>query len=428
MAEKDKENLMGDKEKTGPSRREFLRLMGLVAGGGALLAANGELLSEAEAAAAPIAPAPIPLHRSFVVPGIHAYADQLSVKPGDDINFYVSSDTAYTYQIYRLGTNADMPVLDILPRPDADVHMSEAMNFTPLQQPIHPGSYVYVHNGLGTNANVKALTLECWVRPFVGLRSYPDPLNYTGLITQFDLQNGAGYGLFVRFNVDDLNHGRKGSVAFYLGNGGAFNKDNLLEVDMDFLNGVQDWSQLQWHHIVATWDGKTQALWIDGKPQKTQSFTGTVHPGPAPIRLAACGENGEASRFLNGDLAMPVIYNRALSPDNIKTRFAQQGLQPPGLSGVWAFWPLSEEQGDDVADMSQDGARPGRIINHATWMVGGPSFSGKRRNSATTTPRMTRTARTACALPRTTCMIAAGRSPRPIPFPRTPARASTLPD
>src|SRR5262249_20397567 len=102
MAEKDNDNLMNDKEKTGPSRREFLRLVGLVAGGGALLTANPELMSEA--AAAPIlAQAPIPLHRSLVVPGIHAYADQLSVKPGKPINFLVSSDSSYALQIYRLG-------------------------------------------------------------------------------------------------------------------------------------------------------------------------------------------------------------------------------------------------------------------------------------------------------------------------------------
>jgi hypothetical protein len=109
MSEKDSENLKDDKKKQEPSRREFLRLVGLAAGGGALLAANRELLSEGGAAAAPIAQATIPPHRSFVVPGIHAYADQLSVKPGKTINFFVSSDSSYTLQIYRLGLNPNTP-------------------------------------------------------------------------------------------------------------------------------------------------------------------------------------------------------------------------------------------------------------------------------------------------------------------------------
>jgi hypothetical protein len=379
MTEKnDTENTKGN-QKT-PSRREFLQYAGLAAGGGTLLAATPQLLSEGVvrgAVAAAVPDAPIPPHRAISVSGIHAYADQLSVKPGDDINFYVSSDDPYKFQIYRLGTNADMPDPSDMPM------LRTTQDFTSLQQSIHPGSYVYVQNGLAPTANLTALTLECWVRPFVGSRSYPDPSNYTGLITQFDLQNGAGYGLFVRFDVNhygaDSQGVAKSRVAFYLGGGGVVdltdNSPNLLWVPMDFLGTAQKWRQLEWHHIVATWDGNTKKLYIDGElQQKTQSFAGLVRPGPAPLRLAACGENGEASRFLNGDLAMPVIYNRALSPTEIQGRLVQLGLQPPALNGVLACWPLSEEEGDVVADISKN-KRPGSIINHATWMIGGPNFN-----------------------------------------------------
>jgi len=381
MAEKDSENLKGDKKKQEPSRREFLRLVGLAAGGGALLAANRELFSEGGAAAAAIAQAPIPPHRSFSVPGIHAYADQLSVMPGATINFFVSSDSPYDLQIYRLGRDPNTPSMD--------EPMSSVFQGTASPQPIQPGSYVYVANGLAATGPLTALTLECWARPFVGLPSYLD-FNYSGLITQFDLQNGAlqnaaGYGLFVRFDHDNP-HG--GSVAFYLGNGAT---SNLLEVGIDFLGNITDWAQLEWHHIVATWDGTAQdtpqALWIDGQLKKTQSFPGPVSLGPAPLRLAAFGDaNGQASHFLNGDLAMPVIYNKALSQAEIQARFdqkfAKQGVQPPtldsvpSLDSVLGCWPLSEEQGSNVADISPPSVppRPGLIINHATWQIGGPSF------------------------------------------------------
>ena len=194
MSEKDSENLKDDKKKQEPSRREFLRLVGLAAGGGALLAANRELFSEGVAAAAAIAQAPIPPHRSFSVPGIHAYADQLSVKPGKTINFFVSSDSLYNLQIYRLGLNPNTPNAPS----SSDVPMSGVFPGTASQQPIQPGSYVYVANGLAATNNLTALTLECWVRPVVG-RKY-DVLNYSGLITQFNLpMNGPAmdclYGL-----------------------------------------------------------------------------------------------------------------------------------------------------------------------------------------------------------------------------------------
>ena len=123
---------------------------------------------------------------------------------------------------------------------------------------------------------------------------------------------------------------------------------------------------------------------------------------------------------------MPVIYDRALSPGEIQSRFAQQGLQPPTLGGVLACWPLSEERGLDVSDISPSG-RSGRIVNHATWQIGGPSFDAALPRFGTTTPAKTLRVATAYGLLRTTCSIAAGRSPRHIPCPRAPARASGSP-
>jgi len=171
------------------------------------------------------------------VPGIHAYADQLSVKPGKTINFFVSSDSPYNLQIYRLGLNPNTPNP---PPSGSDVPMSGEFSYPkPSQQPIQPGSYVYVANGLAATNNLPALTLECWVRPVVG-RSY-DVLNYSGLITQFNLQKSSsgqlistGYGLFVRFNLADYN-ANSGSVAFYLGNGAT---SNLLEVPGNFAASI----------------------------------------------------------------------------------------------------------------------------------------------------------------------------------------------
>jgi hypothetical protein len=340
------------------TRREFVRQTALAVGGAGLLAATSKLY------AAP----PPPSQRAIQVAGTHAYADRLSVEAGEEINFQVSSDTPYTMQIYRLGLDPDTP--------DSDTSMSGVFSFDrPSQQPIHPGSYVYVKNALPPKTSLTALTLECWVRPFVGRPTFSDTdFNYTGLITQFDYTNGAGFGLFVRFPLSAPNGGH---VAFYLGDGGAYNPANLLDIPFDFLGTIQNWEDLQWHHIVATWNGSITALWIDGVKLISSTFTGTVRPGPAPLRLAALGANGEASHFLNGDLAMPVIYNRALSDAEIGNRYAQKdaptGVQTPPLNGVLACWPLTEEVGGSVADISPF-RRSGSIINHATWQIGGPSF------------------------------------------------------
>src|SRR5215472_18312941 len=132
-------NLKSAKKKQALSRREFGQLVGLAAPGAALLAATSKL-SSADVVqgpdAAAIAQVPLPPHRPIFIDGIHAYADKLSVKPGENINFYVSSDSPYSMQIFRLGTDPDTP--------NSDQPMSNTFAPTPSQQKIYPGSYVYV--------------------------------------------------------------------------------------------------------------------------------------------------------------------------------------------------------------------------------------------------------------------------------------------
>ena len=55
-------------------------------------------------------------------------------------------------------------------------------------------------------------------------------------------------------------------------------------------------------------------------------------------------------------------------------RHAERGLSPAARdSRLLACWPLAEECGATVRDIS-DHERTGTIVNHGTWMIGGPSF------------------------------------------------------
>jgi hypothetical protein len=89
--------------------------------------------------------------------------------------------------------------------------------------------------------------------------------------------------------------------------------------------------------------------------------------------LAASGEGGVAAGFLDGDLALPAIHARALGEPEVLRRSRDRGLTPPAGEHVAACWTFAEERGDRVADASGRG-RHGRVINLATWMIGGPSF------------------------------------------------------
>jgi len=288
----------------------------------------------------------LPLPKPLALAGLHAYAER-SVAAGQTIHFRTSSTVAYRLSVCRLG-----PLVD---DPSGDDVLATFPEAGPRVQPIHPGSYVHVAAGLPADQPIKALTLECWVRPF---RAKGDS---QALIAQHDSPAACGFGLFI---------GGDGRIGFYLGDGGSQRKECTHAAGAAL-------GHHKWHHVVGTWDGRTKALYLDGKLAGSWPFDGPVRPGRAPLRLGACSHGGQVGQTLDGDLAMPVLYGRALSADEITRRYAEQGLKRPTGREILACWPLDEERGEQVADASAHG-RHGRIVNLGTWMIGGPSFDGEQ--------------------------------------------------
>jgi N,N-dimethylformamidase len=318
------------------SRRAFLKRTSAAAFVSAASRGTSPLL---HAEPAPEASSGIPPHRALQLPGVHAYPDFQSVAAGGTIRFHVSSTEPYQLSVFRLGPMIDDPAGNEL--------MEEFDASTATPQPIHPGSYVHVEDRL--RQPLGALTLECWVRPWSITRTQ-------GLITQHDKGDPLGLAL-------SLEPG--GSVSFHLGESG----EHQTEPGSVAKN--------KWHHVAACWDGKTKEIRVNGKLIGSWPFVGECIPGPHPLRLGAMSEKGLVNFFLEGDLAGPVIYQRALTPEEITSRMAAKGASPELRPDVLACWPLNEERGDRVADAGTQ-QRHGRIINHATWMIGGPGFDGAK--------------------------------------------------
>ena len=283
----------------------------------------------------------IPPQRAIHLPGLHAYA-QKSITAGTDIEFRVSSSVPYELNVVKLGSEPENrehdPVLATFPDNAAKV------------QPIHPGSYVHVANGLPTERALNALTLECWVRPF-------SLSGWQGLITQHDYPEACGIGLLIS----------DGKIAFHTDSGGKFTASCLHYTEPGLLKTQQ------WHHVAGTWDGKVKRVFIDGKPVAEWPFTGIVRPGKTALRIGAYADKGRAQNCYNGDISMVAIYDQALDQNQLQQRVKDGGLTIPKGNSVLACWPFAEERGTRVADAGVD-ARDGRIINRGTWMIGGPNF------------------------------------------------------
>ncbi len=317
------------------SRREFLRRAG------ATMAAAAALPSSPRILAAP-ARAALPPHRALAVPGVHAYPLEHSVAPGDSLELCVSSSVPYRLSLCRLGLQVDDPAGDtVLARFDES---------PPNPQPIHPGSYVVSDKSVsGTH---RAFTLECWVRPW-------DLTKLQGVISQEDKDSDDGFALGI---------GKDGYVGFFLGDGSSPDDQVVHRTPPGVV------SRNKWHQLVATWDGKQKRVFVNAQAAGAWEFAGPLAPGTHPLRLGAMGQAGVAHHFLDGDLAMPAIYDRVLEADEVRASFARNGLSAARGRGVIACWPLAEERGEHVADAS-GGGHHGRIINHATWMIGGPGFN-----------------------------------------------------
>ncbi|MCI0362628.1 MAG: LamG domain-containing protein [Phycisphaerales bacterium] len=310
------------------TRRDFIKSTGLIAAG--TMAVPHALRASAARNA----------HRSLSVSGVHAYADRESVAAGETIAFQVSNSVKCRLSVCRLGLKVDNPSDDeVLRQFDWD---------EPKVQPIFPGSYVRVENSL--EGRFAEFSVEFWIRPWK-IRAT------AAVISQYDHPERSGFGMFIN---PDL------SLSCYLGDGGSLESLHLC---------VRARLQHQkWPHVVVCKGYSDCRLWVNGVlVDNWPTRSHFVKMPSAPLRIGAAGSNGEAAQFLDADVAMPCIYGRNLAIGEVESRFAEKGLKLPPEQSLLACWPFDEERGDRVADVSRH-KRHGTIVNHATWMIGGPAF------------------------------------------------------
>ncbi len=233
---------------------------------------------------------------------ITGYSDCYSIRPGDDITFYVNSenDEDYEAKLVRLihgDTNPDGPGYK-----EEEIDAPFDGNHTGRNQEIHGGSYVIVPHD--ERMSVSSFTIQAFIFPTTPTKGRQ------GILTKW--VNDTGYGLF----VDD-----DGSLAFCIGDGNHVHK---LSSGKPLLRKV-------WYLAAASYDAESGEMHLYQEPVVTSANGGLgmalLHPaeettaevsdscstGPgandAPFLMAASTKVSDSGRSICG-----AHYREALTP------------------------------------------------------------------------------------------------------------------
>ena len=80
-------------------------------------------------------------------------------------------------------------------------------------------------------------------------------------------------------------------------------------------------STATWHHVVSTWDGTTQLLYIDGTVQTATATPGAANQSATFYQIGAQNNAGSIANFWSGQLDEVATYASTLSPARISAHY-----------------------------------------------------------------------------------------------------------
>jgi len=148
---------------------------------------------------------------------------------------------------------------------------------------------IEIHNDTTFHLN-DTFTFEIWVSPST---------HKTAKLIQNGDWDGHGLG-------QDIWRGWKGSI--------YINGDRSYSVEWD--EGRPDLDT--WYHLVLTYDGSSLILYVNGNETDNNSVTGTPKNNGRGIWI---GSDNNNQKFFNGNIDEVTIYERALSPSEVRLRY-----------------------------------------------------------------------------------------------------------
>ncbi|MCP3920436.1 MAG: PQQ-binding-like beta-propeller repeat protein [bacterium] len=166
-------------------------------------------------------------------------------------------------------------------------------------------------NFAGLELPSKAISAEAWVR-------VDRPIEWGGLVSVAQDNGAYERGWMLGF--------RQKRFGFAVAGEGGPDQLTWLLADADYELG-------RWHHVVGTYDGRAQRVYVDGRlAAESEAQSGKLrYPEEAPYHVGAYRDADEYFR-VTGALHEAGVYDRGLSAREVKKRFeakAQAFPEPP---------------------------------------------------------------------------------------------------
>ena len=288
------------------------------------------------------------------------YVDRLSARPGETIEFKVSSTAAEPFSARLVRIICADPNPAGPGRIEEDIAAAFAGEYPSRIQPFHPGSYARTDAALPALTSFTAIATIWPTTPAKGEQA---------IVAHWDPAVDAGFALLI---------GAGGALTVRIGTA-----DGPVELSLDVALRTR-----QWYRAWASYDGPSGTLRLGQSPLANPLAVAQAATArravDAPARLAAGAPVFMAARaaappaaHYNGKIEAPALFDNALAEATLAEatlEAAFTGADTPGLVARWDF-----ARGIDtlaVADSGPNGLH-GRIVNLPARGMTGAGWSGR---------------------------------------------------
>lgn len=185
-------------------------------------------------------------------------------------------------------------------------------------------------------------------------------LNFNGNTDNVRVENNQGLNplgdqisLSIWFSRDNLD---ESGTFFFLNTKYIFRIDKNGKVSFSvynptFTDVTLKWqdrvTDLDWHHLVGVYDGTEIRLYMDGVLMNSTPAAGNLNSSSADLLLGS----QSSMNFFSGQLDEAMIFNKALSQEEVSYLFINNYEPSNGNSNLVAHWPLNVVSGGKVADV-----------------------------------------------------------------------------